>query len=212
MTRQNCKNCGEPYEFDLLVTPGREERHCVACQRKIYTHTGQIVLSPTRSSYHRSEPKVSIAPGVSLVHESAISMTMNAKYPHLAQRHDQGDKSGWKSVEKSEAPHLKPAYHHEDRGKSNQEDKVPAKGASQGCVSSCPCIWRCILLLLALSNGGAMLVALLIFILGLIYLVDYELLSSNARLVLYAFSFGLVLVFSTTTILCLVARQFFKKG
>lgn len=47
MSRQNCKNCGEPYNFDNLVTPGRATMKCVACQRQIYVHTGQILAEPS---------------------------------------------------------------------------------------------------------------------------------------------------------------------
>lgn len=55
MSRQNCKNCGEPYNFDNLVTPGRATMKCMACQRLIYVHTGQIYTEPPLSVKMASE-------------------------------------------------------------------------------------------------------------------------------------------------------------
>lgn len=55
MSRQNCKNCGEPYNFDNLVTPGRATMKCMACQRLIYIHTGQIYTEPPLSVRMASE-------------------------------------------------------------------------------------------------------------------------------------------------------------
>lgn len=67
MTRQNCKNCGEPYSFDNLVTPGRATMVCGACSKKIYTHTGQIYFESPTSTKKTSPLPVSIGNGIAFV-------------------------------------------------------------------------------------------------------------------------------------------------
>lgn len=72
MTRQNCKNCGEPYTFDNLVTPGRATMVCSACQRKIYIHTGQIHFeTPSSHISTNTSVKISLGQGVSIVQEAS---------------------------------------------------------------------------------------------------------------------------------------------
>lgn len=80
MTRQNCKNCGEPYVFDNLVTPGRATILCHACQRKIYVHTGQIYFDPpvSKSGYVQSSVKIPLGQGVSVIQDPG-SDSQNAK-------------------------------------------------------------------------------------------------------------------------------------
>ena len=73
MTRQNCKNCGEPYAFDHLVTPGRATMICSACQKKIYVHTGQIHFdAPLSNIQANSSIKISLGQGVAVVQEADL--------------------------------------------------------------------------------------------------------------------------------------------
>ena len=67
MTRQNCKNCGEPYSFDNLVTPGRATMICAACSKKIYTHTGQMYFEAPLHQKNHSPAPISMGQGVSFV-------------------------------------------------------------------------------------------------------------------------------------------------
>lgn len=98
MTRQNCKNCGEPYSFDPIVTPGREVRACGACQKVIYTHTGQIVLESKKSVIAEPTP-VRLAPGVALVQYSAVAVSQKTRaYPapaHKAESHGKHDHAAY---------------------------------------------------------------------------------------------------------------------
>ena len=78
MSRQNCKNCGEPYTFDNLVTHGRATMLCAACQRKIYVHTGQIYLEPIPAASIGSDRVVPVAAVESVFPKAAVPGVMNA--------------------------------------------------------------------------------------------------------------------------------------
>ncbi len=108
MSRQNCKNCGEPYTFDNLVTPGRATKICGACQRKIYVHTGQICFEVPSSIQPDKSIKIPMGQGIAVLHDAqalkesreAASQTVPLSAPAPAQgpRVIQNDlpASGWK--------------------------------------------------------------------------------------------------------------------
>lgn len=102
MSRQNCKNCGEPYNFDNLVTPGRATMKCVACQRQIYVHTGQILAEPSPLQEKAREDIEQVVMVVSHTGTDIKSPYSNSSSPSVEKRESTSEK-GWKRSSKPAA-------------------------------------------------------------------------------------------------------------
>lgn len=113
MSRQNCKNCGEPYNFDNLVTPGRATLKCVACQRQIYVHTGQILAEPTPLQEKAMEDIEQVVMVVSHTGTDMKSRYSHSSSPVVEKREasSPNPEKGWKRSSKPATP----ATSHEDQ-------------------------------------------------------------------------------------------------
>lgn len=107
MSRQNCKNCGEPYNFDNLVTPGRATMKCVACQRQIYVHTGQILAEPSplqEKAREDIEQVVMVVSHAGADFKSSFPRTCSSVVEKRDASSQSPDHKGWKRFPKSAMP------------------------------------------------------------------------------------------------------------